>query len=742
VATVKSLAGSRRQSAQHQALVAMRGDAAANGLGCPHHPRRFMCGFVLVFGRNGRVPRPFMIERMTASLAHRGPDDSGFWYSGAVAMGFRRLAIIDTTTAGHQPMVSPDGETVLVFNGEIYNYVELRAELRSLGHHFRSSCDSEVLLAAYRQWGDRVVDRLVGMFAFAIWDRKRGEVFGARDRFGIKPLFVYHGVDIVILASEIKAIHASGESAHAENWHSIARYLVDGKLDDSSATCFAGIEQVAAANTFRLGAAGPLRQQRYFDWPTSILERADEAPRVVGEMFEESIRLQTRSDVPVGVCLSGGVDSTSILCGIARLRRSIGDTSPILAFSYNAPEFDESRYVAETIRETGATLVSLDTDVRATWANLPRVLHFHDEPLHSMTALVGFQLMGLARRHGALVILNGQGADETLAGYNNYHLAHWVTLVLQGRVRQAMLEIDGYARAFGANSRGLATQVLRIVMFRAMRLLPGYAPAARMRREAASRDNQWVTPEVARKIPDRGLVPSARLDDIQRDAVTSSPLPLYLRIEDRNSMSHGVEMRVPFLDHRLAEYALSLPLEWRMRGPWNKYALREAMRGKMPEVVRTRQDKMGFPTPVAKWFGAELHEPLRALLDTRASRTRGLFQTDNLLRELDAGRGTDVANSSILFRAANVEAWLSMLADRRAERELTVRPVVIRDSKPVFAERRIERVSDGARRIALTSETGSEPTKEPRSVRTDHSMLSIEPPPVTRPTPPGRRASP
>jgi asparagine synthase (glutamine-hydrolysing) len=669
-----------------------------------------MCGFVLVFGRNGRVPRPFMIERMTASLAHRGPDDSGFWYSGAVAMGFRRLAIIDTTTAGHQPMVSPDGETVLVFNGEIYNYVELRAELRSLGHHFRSSCDSEVLLAAYRQWGDRVVDRLVGMFAFAIWDKERGEVFGARDRFGIKPLFVYHGVDIVILASEIKAIHASGESAHAENWQAIARYIVGGQLDDTAATCFAGIEQVAAAHTFRVGPAGPVRQQRYFDWSTDMLDRADDAPRVVGEMFEESVRVQTRSDVPVGVCLSGGVDSTAILCSMARQRGVAGDSSPLFAFSYNTPEYDESRYVAETIRETGATLVSLDTDPRATWANLSRVLHFHDEPLHSMTALVGFQLMGLARRHGALVILNGQGADEILAGYSNYHAAHWVTLVLQGRATQAMREIRAYGRAFGDSSGRLATQVLRIVMFRAMRLLPGYAHATRIRRDAKLRDNPWVTPDLANRIPDRGLVPSSRLDAIQRSAVTSSPLPLYLRIEDRNSMSHGVEMRVPFLDHRLATYALSLPLDWRRRGPWNKYALREAMRGKMPEAIRTRQDKMGFPTSDGKWFAGDLHEPLRALLDSRAARGRGVFQTDNLLRELDAGRGTSVENHSVLFRAANVEAWLSMLADRRAERELTVRPVVIRDAK--------------------------------RVVRTDHSMLSIEPATVARTTPPGRRASP
>jgi asparagine synthase (glutamine-hydrolysing) len=688
-----------------------------------------MCGFVFVFGRHGRVPQPAMVERMTASLAHRGPDDSGFWYSGLVAMGFRRLAIIDPTQAAHQPMVSDDGEHVLVFNGEIYNYVELRDELRSHGHRFQSTGDTEVLLAAWRQWGERAVDRLIGMFTFVIWDRQRGEAFGARDRFGIKPLFVYEAPDIVILASEIKAIHASGVYAHGENWQSIGRYLVSGQIDDGQATCFEGIEQIAAAHTFRVGPVGQVRQERYFDWPTELLERADDAPHVVGEMFEESVRLQTRSDVPVGVCLSGGIDSTAILCAIARHRKSIGDSSPLLAFSYNAPEYDESRYVAETIRETGATLVPLETDVRTTWANLPRVLHFHDEPVHSMTALVGFQLMGLARRHGALVILNGQGADETLAGYSNYHMSHWVTLVLQGRPWHALREIDAYARASGANSRSLAMQVAQTVTFRGMRLLPGYAQAARIARDAELRANPWFTPDMMRRVPDRGLVGSPGLDALQRTSVSSSPLPLYLRIEDRNSMSHGVEMRVPFLDHRLASYALSLPMDWRMRGPWNKHVLREAMRGRMPESVRTRRDKMGFPTPAAKWVGAELHEPIRALLDSRAARTRGLFQTDNMLRELDNGRGTQVANHVMLFRAANVETWLSMLADRRAEREVAIRPIIVRDSRPVQADRRPERISDRTRSIPVSNETAN----EQRAVRTDHSMPAADQSPRPRP---------
>ncbi|HTE45765.1 MAG TPA: asparagine synthase C-terminal domain-containing protein, partial [Gemmatimonadaceae bacterium] len=347
------------------------------------------------------------------------------------------------------------------------------------------------------------------------------------------------------------------------------------------------------------------------------------------------------------------------------------------------------------------------------WASLPRVLHFHDEPLHSMNALVGFQLMALARRHGVLVILNGQGADETLAGYSSYYFSHWVTLVLRGRVQQALREIDAYAAAFGANARSLAMRVSRTVMFRALRGLPGYGRAARASRDKELRDNPWFTSEVTTGAPDQGLVPSARLEAVQRLAVTTSPLPLYLRIEDRNSMAHGVEIRVPFLDHRLVSYAMTLPTEWRMRGPWNKYVLREAMRGRIPEGVRTRLDKMGFPTPTGRWFGGELYEPLRAMLDSRAARSRGLFQSDNLVRALDSGRGTDVTNHKYVFRAANIEAWLTMLAERRAERDITVGPVVVRDPSR-SGDRQLERSHDRERAVTrkpvLDAQSPARPT--------------------------------
>lgn len=619
-----------------------------------------MCGFAVYVGQKGRSVDRAAVERMTTTLIHRGPDDSGFWYDESVGIGFRRLSIIDLTAGGHQPMVSHDGAHVIAFNGEIFNFVELRAELCALGHQFASSSDTEVLLNAWRQWGDDCVDRLDGMFAFVIWDRQKRELFGARDRFGIKPLYVYHGDDVVILASEIKAIQASGQYTARANWPVINRYLLEGDFDESRATCFDGIDPIEPAHSFRVGVSGRLKSRRYFALPTELLEHAADGPRAIGDMLESAVHTRMRSDVPLGVCLSGGIDSTAIICAMARHRLATNDSSPLLAFNYNAAQYDEASYLNETVRQTGAKLVSWEGKPGDLWDTFSRVLHFHDEPVHSMNVMVGFELMRLAREHGVLVILNGQGADETLGGYSSYFQDYWATLLGHGQVRDTWREISGFAGAFDKNPALLAMSVARTVALNAAGYVPGYELAARAWRRATT--SHWFSPDVTNGSK-RGKAP-VHLQDTQRVAVDTSPLPLYLRVEDRNSMAHGVEARVPFLEHRLVSYALQLPLQSRINGPWNKYALREGVRGRIPEIVRTRVDKLGFPTPSGHWFARELHEPLRDLLSSRAARERGLYKTDNMLRTLDASRGREVVDHGPLFRAANVEMWLAMMEAR------------------------------------------------------------------------------
>ncbi len=317
-----------------------------------------MCGIAAIVTLNGMSVDKLVLERMTSSLRHRGPDEGGTYISGPLGFGFRRLAILDLSIAARQPMVSDDGEVILVFNGEIYNYVELRRELLSLGHTFRSRGDTEVLLRAYLQWGMDCLTRLNGMWAFLIYDRHNNRIFGSRDRFGEKPLYYYRNRNCVLFASEIKAIRASGEYPSEINWTIAARFLLENRMNRVDESFYAGIEQVSPGSAFELDLLGRWRRWRY--WSTDQIPSAEvkDPADSFAEIFEDSVRLRMRSDVPLGVCLSGGLDSTSIICAVARLRgpsegRSDG---PLAAFSYITKEYDESRYISATIEYTRARL--------------------------------------------------------------------------------------------------------------------------------------------------------------------------------------------------------------------------------------------------------------------------------------------------------------------------------------------------------------------------------------------------
>jgi asparagine synthase (glutamine-hydrolysing) len=406
-----------------------------------------VCGIAAVFGISGKPVGPAVIERMTESLVHRGPDDCGYFLEGAIGLGFRRLAILDLSPTGHQPMISDDGRFVIIFNGEIYNYVELRKELIEAGYHFRSTGDGEVLLNAYRHWGADCLPRLNGMWAFLVYDRIERSLFGSRDRFGVKPLFVYRDGEQVMFASEIKSIRASGLYRGGVNWKVASRFLVEGHLDDSANTFYEGIEAVAAGSAFQLDAAGTSKEWLY--WDLNRLESPDvrDPAGEFAELFEDAVRLRMRSDVPVGVCLSGGLDSTSILCAAARQRSESNQSAsgPLQAFSYLAKEFDESTYIADTLAMTSAELRDLQTTPRELWDSVRQMLWYQDEPVHTMTAAVGYHLMNLVASHGIRVVLNGQGADETIGGYFSYFSDYWRELLGRGRWGRAGAEATAFA---------------------------------------------------------------------------------------------------------------------------------------------------------------------------------------------------------------------------------------------------------------------------------------------------------
>lgn len=511
-----------------------------------------MCGFVAVLPHRDATVDPESLGKMTAALVHRGPDAQGLHVSAKGGLGFRRLSILDLAESGNQPMASADGKHVLVFNGEIYNYVELREELRALGHQFRSTGDSEVLLSAYREWGSACVERLNGMWAFLILDTVSGKVFGARDRFGVKPLYYHRTPERTIFASEVKAIRDSGLIEPRVNWSVVSRWLLADRLDVDTSTFIAGISSVPAGSAFEIDPDGSMRLWRYWRIPSREEVDDSEAPRAFAELFEDAVRLRLRSDVPVGVLLSGGLDSTAIICAMARQMRGDAAAAPLNAFCFMAPEYDETPYIEATLGETGARLHRLEIRPDELWRDVEVHLSYQDEPVHSPTSVIGFKLMQLAREHDVKVLLNGQGADEVLGGYPSYFVDYWSALIAKGRFSEALREKRRYGEVHGDESASaLFAKAVRRVGRHVVHRVPGYDSLGRRHRRVQARRHSWyrgaVVESACLDADDYPLSLTAQL----RESVERAPLPLYLRVEDRNSMAHSVEVRLPFLDYRL-----------------------------------------------------------------------------------------------------------------------------------------------------------------------------------------------
>jgi asparagine synthase (glutamine-hydrolysing) len=623
-----------------------------------------MCGLAVMLGLGGRQADATVLHRMARSIAHRGPDDSGTYLDRQVGLGFRRLSILDLSPSGHQPMCSDDGQLVIVFNGEIYNYLELRDELRAVGYCFRSTSDTEVLLAAYRRWGAACLAKLNGMWAFVIHDRRRGLLFGARDRFGVKPLFVHRGKDCWLLASEVKAILASGLYVRETNWQVAADFLIHGKLDETPATFYAGIEQVPPGCAFELRLDGSWRQWTY--WALSMIEPEEPITHfeeTLAEVFEDAVRIRLRSDVPVGVCLSGGLDSTAIICAMARNRNSgeVGPAAPLLAFCYHDSAFDERVFIAETLSQTGALLHRISLTPEQMWESLAEVLRFQDEPTVLGAPIAGFHLMKLAASNGVKVVLNGQGADEVWAGYPGYFHAYWYTLLRTAQGVRAWHEIQEYAAWRGTSAGQLFLGSLGRLFHYQLRRLKPYRSLARRPVGRRLKLKNWFTPALVERLaPSDAGYEDPDLNAVLRRSVERAPLPHYLRLEDRNSMAHGVEARLPFMDYRLVSLAFRLPADRKMHGVWNKALLRRSLSGRIPDSVRTRVEKMGFPTSLHTRLTNVLGGPLRDILASQAARERGIYNAEKITRFLQNNHHNhrlDLQSQQRLFNVAQFELW-------------------------------------------------------------------------------------
>jgi asparagine synthase (glutamine-hydrolysing) len=589
------------------------------------------------------------VRRMIALQRHRGPDGEGFYDSKGVSLGHCRLAIIDLTETGHQPMADPEGRYWITFNGEIYNYLELGEELRELGCRFQGRSDTEVLLAAFRQWGEKCLERLRGMFAFAIWDERTGSLFAARDRLGIKPFHYWmNGTSKLAFASELKALLEFLPDRTANT--TLAKQFLAWNLIDHvpGETMVSGIMRLPAAHALLWRQGEGLRTWRY--WELNVNKDFQVSPEHEAELieefrhqFEETVSLHLRSDVPVGTCLSGGLDSSAIACvvNLELHRRGVWQKHSQHTFSacFEDPRIDERHYI-ETVVDTIRCQSHYVFPSGERFAeDLEQLVWHQEEPVGTSSVYAQYCVARLARENGIKVLLDGQGSDEQLAGYRKFILVY---------LRQ-LLNSGSYAKA----AREAIAFFCRPEILRTSRFVSARRYLYRSLPEGAVLWPEGFFPERPSTLG-IGVSLGSRI----KADLTQFSLPALLRFEDRNMMAFGVESRVPFVDHHFVEWVAKLPASLRLSGGWTKRILREALRGILPERIRTRRSKLGFSTPEPTWLAGPLSTWFRDTLSAplHLGEVVDVRGVKHILGRYHAGdRSLPVEN--ILFRLAMYESW-------------------------------------------------------------------------------------
>lgn len=596
-----------------------------------------MCGIAGIAG--SPLPDRSVLERMAAAMANRGPDGQGTWAHERCGLAFRRLAIIDLADRAMQPMHL--GPLHLVFNGEVYDYRERREELEALGHAFVTESDTEVLLHAWLQWGEGALDRINAMFALAVFDERDGSLTLAVDPFGEKPLLYVDERDRIVFASDVQALMEALPGAGTPDEDAIAAFVARGTMPPVDRSFFASVRKLPGGHVLRW-RDGRLRIRRY--WAPQPVAAPGDYPDAVAQLRElltDSIRLRLRADVPVGTSLSGGVDSSAIVALSARL----ADDHRRHAFTATFPgyERDEWRYAEAVARSAGVIEHhAAEPTLEALRADLPAFVAAQQEPVLKLNQYAQWSVFRAAHEAGVTVLLDGQGADELLAGY---------------------ILTRGYAlRSMGprAMARAYATQPDTRLPLRAAvgsALLPE-AVAVRLRRRDAS---PYATAHAAEagaaaveERPDWERPRDPLRDELLREAFFTS-LPQLLRYGDRNSMAHSREVRLPFLDRRVAELALSLPPGFLIRDGLTKAPLRDAVRDLVPAEVLARRDKVGFEPPQARWLGsAEGRQWAAELLLSGDVAADGTIDRAAVEDDVRAGAWRD---PDALWRAMNVVLW-------------------------------------------------------------------------------------
>lgn len=616
-----------------------------------------MCGIAGIVQPKGSTVDRALLERMTLSLQHRGPDDQGLFVRGNVGLGHRRLSIIDLAS-GHQPLFNEDGTVVVVYNGEIYNFVETKAELEGRGHVFKTHCDTEVIVHAYEEWGTDCPNRFRGMFAFAIFDQRTGDVFLCRDRVGVKPL--YFAVDgyQLIFASEIKAILPALQHKPSVNLSRLDFYVSLGYVPGDE-TLFAGIRKLLPGHTLTW-RNGEMLVARYWDLadvrPLHI--SFDEAKIRFQEMLMDCVRMRLMSDVPLGAFLSGGLDSSAIVACMSRI-----SPDPVKTFTVGyaddptSSELEYARIVARYLKTEHHEFVLSAGDF---FESLDLLLRHVEEPLVESAAVALYRISKLAREH-AIVLLSGEGGDETLAGYPLHRLTRSIDrahAVLR-RIPCVLLDLVGPVLVDGNEKKNKYWDWMRQPLRERYQSISNDVTDsikhAMYHEEFASHVGVAVR-DYFTSLFDRM---SQEHSDMARMAYAdiNSWLPEDLLLKaDKMTMATSVELRVPLLDYRLMEFCVALPDQYRLNGNEGKYLLKKTMEHYLPCEIIYRK-KRGFPVPIAKWFRMDLRDKVREILLDQKSIGRHYFKkayVEGILEKHAAGR-EDLSRR--IFALLTLELW-------------------------------------------------------------------------------------
>lgn len=610
-----------------------------------------MCGICgIVNFSNAPVKEP-VIRKMMESIKHRGPDDEGIFTDGNTGLGFVRLSILDLSKAGHQPMNSHDDRYVIVYNGEIFNYIELRKELEQKGHGFRTMSDTEVLLAAYQEWGEECLDRFNGMWAFVIYDRIANSVFASRDRYGIKPFYYFLCDEYFVFASEIPALLKIITKKPSANEQAVFEYLVFNRTDQYSDTLFQGIKKLKHGCNLKIDRSG-LKEYEWYNLRQSVEKAVPfSSPEEFKALLSNAISLRLRSDVPVGICLSGGLDSSSIASVLINDYNKT-DINTFSAVYAKGQTGDETEYI-NLFSGVLSNMFFTRPDAASLRTDLADYIRLHSEPVSDTGVYAQYKVMELAAGK-VVVTLDGQGADEILAGYHYFFGNFFRELLRNHRYGRLIGEMISYAINHGS--------MFGISSFVFFMLSPS------LRTKAKYKEKKYIDKEFAAVYgKDNSLAEDLYSANTLQDALLNHfefKLEHLLKWADRNSMRFSIEARMPFLDHRLVERTLSMHGDAFIKDGMTKHILREAMRGTLPEKIRLRKDKIGFGTPNEEWFRSETFKPLiLELLHSDSLRSRRIIDPDMAGKVYSRHLSGKVNAAREIWKWINLELWFREFID-------------------------------------------------------------------------------